>query len=386
MLNTLTETFRKFLISWSSVKKLNKIDNQEKSIVFYTENFSDWSYFNGIINELNSFDISVIKTTSAYNATANNKDIYYLGSGSALTYFFKTLKFKAIVMTLTDLNTFHLKKSMYPVHYFYIFHSLVSTHRAYREKAFDAYDSILCSGQYQIDEIRKTEKVYNLNKKNLYKHGYGKLDSLIHNYNLNQLNKNNNLKKINILIAPTWGIGSIFGYLLDEIISLLLKSEFVINLRLHPMTERYKKKEIAKILEKNNSNINFSYNKNIESHKDMINSDVMISDWSGVAMEYAFATKNPVIFIDTKPKVRNNNWKKINMPCLEEKIRDKIGKIVSEDNLDDLPNIIKDFVINKSIWKQKINDTLKKTIFNISNSDRIGATIIYESLKQNNDQ
>ena len=56
------------------------------------------------------------------------------------------------------------------------------------------------------------------------------------------------------------------------------------------------------------------------------------------------------------------------------------------NNLDDLPNIIKDFVINKSIWKQKINDTLKKTIFNISNSDRIGATIIYERLKQNNDQ
>ena len=38
------------------------------------------------------------------------------------------------------------------------------------------------------------------------------------------------------------------------------------------------------------------------STKSLCDTDIMISDWTGSSIEYAFALDRPVIFIDTKPK------------------------------------------------------------------------------------
>ena len=57
----------------------------------------------------------------------NDKNIlsFYIGDGVARSNFFINLKATIIVMTMPDLETFHIKRSkVYPVHYVYIFHSL----------------------------------------------------------------------------------------------------------------------------------------------------------------------------------------------------------------------------------------------------------------------
>lgn len=313
-----------------------------------------------------------------------NKESYYLGNGSALTYFFRTIKVKAVVMTLTDLETYYLKRSIYPVHYFYIFHSLVSTHRAYKEKAFDAYDTILCSGEHHIKEIKKNENIYNLKSKNLYKHGYGRLDILITNYK-NKLNLYKKENKIIVLIAPTWGKSSMFGKTLNKLVDILINANMKTIIRLHPMTKKQNKKEIDVFLKKYISNDNFEYNENVGEIKDIINSDVMISDWSGVSMEYAFTTEKPMVFIDTKPKIRNFNWEKLDLPCIEENIRENIGKIISEKKLETLPEVIKKLIMDKNLWTEKIKKVRDKSVFNIGTSGKVGSQIIYKVLNNQND-
>ena len=39
--------------------------------------------------------------------------------------------------------------------------------------------------------------------------------------------------------------------------------------------------------------------------------DLMITDWSGIAYEYAYTTCKPVLFIDTPMKIMNPEYKKI---------------------------------------------------------------------------
>ena len=80
------------------------------------------------------------------------------------------------VMTMTDLDIHHLKRSVNDVHYVYVFHSLVSTHRAYRTRAFDAYDSILCSGPHHFAELTEVAKMRDIRPQKLYKSGYCRLD------------------------------------------------------------------------------------------------------------------------------------------------------------------------------------------------------------------
>ena len=72
-------------------------------------------------------------------------------------------------------------------------------------------------------------------------------------------------------------------------------------------------------------------------------------------VEVIFATEKPVIFIDTEPKVNNINWKKINLPCFEESIRTEIGKIVPENKIYTIPEIIRELTNNLKFWSYKIS-------------------------------
>ncbi len=66
--------------------------------------------------------------------------------------------------------------------------------------AFDHFDTILCVGQPQIDELRETEKIYKLKEKKLIPCGYGLIDQLTAQYEA--MEKRDNLIK-KILIAPS---------------------------------------------------------------------------------------------------------------------------------------------------------------------------------------
>ena len=43
----------------------------------------------------------------------------------------------------------------------------------------------------------------------------------------------------------------------------------------------------------------------------------MVSDWSGVAYEFAFALKKPVLFVDTPRKIKNIDYDKIGIEAFE---------------------------------------------------------------------
>ena len=78
---------------------------------------------------------------------------------SARTVLFRKIECREFVMTIPDLQNMWLKRSVHPVHYTYVFHSTNSTHTSYRKGAFDHYDTIMCVGQYHVDEIRRTVRI-----------------------------------------------------------------------------------------------------------------------------------------------------------------------------------------------------------------------------------
>jgi len=353
----------------------------KKSIVFYAETHADWAFLDPVIESLSTINIDVIRITSdIHDNYLNQNNVYFIGFGGARTYLFRTINVEAFVMTLTDLNTFYLKRSLNKVHYFYIFHSMSSIHRNYREHAFNSYDTIFCVGQHQIDEIRKTETVYNLKKKNLEEHGYGRLDVLIKEYNeRKKIQKNNSSKRV--LIAPTWGECSIVENQLENIIDILITNNYFVNLRLHPMTLRYFPNLPKKLDKKYYDSGNFLFDPNIKNIDSLIDNDTMISEWSGAALEFAFTTNKPVIFIDNKPKINNKNWEKIGLPCLEETIREKIGEVISPNNLKTIPKIIDEFINNSKDWNDRITDMRNKSVFNIGNSGDFAAKTIYKKLE-----
>ena len=119
--------------------------------------------------------------------------------------------------------------------------------------------------------------------------------------------KNNSIK--NILLAPTWGKDSILDFCGIRLINILLEMGYNITLRPHPMTFKKNKKLIIKLIKLYNRNKNFILEDNVSSTNSFYDADIFITDWSGVAYEYAFGTERPILFIDVPQKVVNTKYK-----------------------------------------------------------------------------
>ena len=369
------------------LEKFNELDLDERSIVFYSEDISSFVHFEQIIYELTEkMGRQICYVTSAKDdpmLTSQNKRInaFYIGLGAIRTKFFMELKADILVMTMPNLETYFIKRSkVYPVHYVYIFHSIVSTHTIYRKGAFDHYDSIFCTGPHHIEEITATESVYSLKHKNLVEHGYGLLDKLQKNKPLKDQKNYTNDEKKKIIIAPSWGKKGLLETKGIELVKILLDAGYHVTVRPHPMTIRKWPKKIKAIKNEFDNEPNFEMETDVSSFESIYSAYGLISDWSGIAIEYAFVCEMPVFYIDVSQKINNSSYKKIQCNPLEFSIRNLIGKIISPNDLSSLPKVIESTYEENNNFKTIIQEVRNKTIFNLGQSGIKGAQEILQIL------
>ncbi len=377
-----------FIDEWKNLEKIKKSIDGGCSIVFYAENKASMNHFKLLLLELTEIRnlqicyVTSIKDDSIFSLKNKNIFAYYIGEGIARTKFFLTLKAKILIMDMPDLETFHIKKSkVHPVHYVYIFHSMFSIHSYLRKDAIDNYDTILCVGEHHEKEIRETEKTYKLKPKNLIKYGFGRLDTLLdEKEKFKQMNIKN--KKL-IIISPSYGKNNLLNICGIELIQILLKMDFQVLLRPHFRTLNDSNELIKKIQIEFGNNTNFILEKGIISPDKFHNSMCMISDWSGISLEYAFTFERPVIFIDVPQKILNPNFKDISLEPIEISIREKIGYVISPNNLEIIPETI-ETIFNNNLLNEQIKKIRSETVYNLGKSATIGADAIekiFDTLK-----
>ena len=370
---------------WKELQKFEKLTDSERSIVFYAENKASMNHFKSLIFELTEkMNLQICYVTSVKDdpifSSKNQRVLpFYIGDGTARTKFFLTLKAIILVMDMPDLQTFHIKRSKkYPVHYVYLFHSMFSIHSYLRKGALDNYDTIFCVGPHHVNEIRETEKMYGLKSKNLINYGYGRLDALLQEREYFQRTDSsiNNL----ILIAPSYGNNNLLEKCGLELIDILLKSNFKVILRPHFRTLRDSTKLIDSIKEKFEKNPNFVLERGIIPSNLFHNSLCMISDWSGISLEYAFVLERPVLFVDVPKKINNTDFEKIHYKDIETNIRRDIGYVISPNEIENVPEKINSLFENSDKFRKQIRQVRSKTVFNIGGSAVVGAKHIAKLL------
>ena len=371
------KTFFKEFQGYRAYKKLPK---SYKKVVFYSESFQDWHHLKPLLNALLDDDIAVTYVTSddrdpGLLKLSNKYRSIYIGKGFFRILFFQFLRAKLLILTMMDLNNFELKRSMHPVHYVYIFHSLTSTHMVDTEKSFDHYDTIFCAGPHQKKEIELREKNKDLKAKNLVPYGYPRIEKLI------QLSsKPKNEKKV-ILLAPTWGEQSIINLMGMEICSIILNQGYSLILRPHHETIKRSPQLIDEIENKYSHLETFRLVREMGDSESLLQSDLLICDWSGTAIEYAFGLEKPIIFIDIPPRVRNPNWREIQSEPLEMSIREKVGRVVCPSKLDELPSSISQLLNEDQLSSSPIKSLREEFIYNLSRSEITGREEIKRLLK-----
>ena len=346
-----------------------KFSRNEKQIVFYCENFQYLKYFGNIIEKLSQSNLNIHLLIDKHHRELNKYNelnVYFIQSSFLKNLSLSLLKCDILILTTPDIGNSYVKKSKLCKHFFYIFHSVVSSQMVYNKFAFKNFDTVCCNGEYQIDELLEEEKKYNLRKKNLLRSGYPFFDLL-------KNNENKEFVEGKILVAPSWNpdIPLLYEKYYSKILNDLQKNNFEIIFRPHPEYSKRYSKNYYEFKNKFISNINIKFDTN-ETLQELLKScETLITDWSGIAYEFAYLNNRGVIFNNVP--LKNLNKSIISSEKIFEfKNREKIGVIndTSED-------ILETFKKLRKLNQDDINNFFNSNFFNLGNSSEF----ISESIK-----
>lgn len=357
---------------FSNIRKILKTLKQTNKFVFYSESQHYQKYFYSFIYLLNNKNKKITYVSSDKNDTINLNNVtnIFIGEGFLRSLFFLLIKTKNFFLTVTDLNNNVLKKNSYVKNYIYIFHAAVSAHKAYTKSAFENYDTIMCIGDYHVQEILELEKTYNLPKKKLLKSGYFYFDYLNNKANLNE-------DKSNILIAPSWNYSenNFLNYKCEDLIKYLINKNFHVIFRPHPEHFKRSAKILLDIKKKFLNSSLFKFDDDKDNFTSMDKSFILITDNSGISIEYLMIYKKPTIYFDGFSKIHNSDYKFLNLELFEEKIKRKFGYIYLDKDLLGFEKKIKAACDQFEFKQEELDDFINKNIFNFCSS---AANIYYE--------
>lgn len=346
-----------------------------KHLVFYSEKSGFYKYFEGAIQWLlaNS-TVRIHYVTNDPNdqifelaKTQPRIFPYYIGEKKAITLMMK-MDADVVVSTLEDLDNFYIKRSYLrdDAEYVFMFHHMTSTHLTPSEEAFDHYDTLLCAGPHQIEEIRRAEELRGLPAKNLVEYGYDVLDAEIESYASEQHTPK---EKPVILLAPSWQPDNMLDLCIDEMLKQLSGRGYRIILRPHPeYVKRYGARWNALVARYEHTDDEIVFDTDLGSSESIFAADVMVTDWSSISCEFSFATLKPTLFVNTPMKVGNENWEALGIEPTDISLRDEIGVSLDPDDLATFGETIAQMVEHAAEWNERIRQVRDGFIFNIGKS------------------
>ncbi len=354
-----------------------------KHLVFYSESNGFYKYFKGVIEYiLENTNIVIHYITSdpkdnIFKMAETNPQIkaYFIGEKKLITLMMK-MDADVVVMTTPDLENYHIKRSYVrkDIEYIYIQHHVGSINMILRKGAVDNFDTVLISGEHQKEEIRKTEEVYGLKAKNLVEYGYPLLDEMISEYE-RKTHKDGDKQKM-ILIAPSWHSQGIMFTCIDELLDGLKESSYKVVLRPHPQFVRHNRQNLEVLSNKYKDYENVDIQFDFTSNNPVLDADIVVTDWSAIAYEYAFTTLKPVLYVDAPMKVNNPEYEKVPVVPIDVWIRDKTGARINPEDAGKALDVIESLWAAEDKYKDDILRIRSENIYNLGHSAEVAADYI----------
>ena len=359
-----------------------------KHLVFYSERSGFYKYYKEILEYI------LTKTTVAVHYVTNDPDDivfelakeqprlkpYYIGVKKCMTLFMK-LECDVMVMTTPDLDNYYLKRSLYQkdIKYIFVPHDPSSMHMGFREHSLDNFDTVFCTGPHIAEEVRATEKVYNTKEKELVEFGYPLIENLI--ASCEKLEPNTSSRR-QVLIAPSWQEDNLLDSCVEDLIDSLYGDDYKIIVRPHPEYMKRYKSKMQLIVDKYQDKIGdgLEFELDFSSNTSVYSSDLLVTDWSGIGIEFGFATLKPVVFINTKIKMENPNYVKIGIEPQEIKLRSVLGVALEKGEITDkFPATVKE-LIGSEDFREKLRAKRNEYFYNLGSNGTEGAKYIIRYL------
>ena len=247
----------------------------------------------------------------------------------------------------------------------------------YRKGALDHYDTVLCPGKAQYEEIRANEKLYHTREKLMVEAGYPLMDDMLKQYEAAEHKKNDPPQ---IIIAPSWQPDNIISLCGEELIDRLSEIGYRIILRPHPQHVRNEPETFAALKEKYAGRELIEIQTDFSANNPVMESDLLITDWSDIAWEFSFVTKRPVLFIDTPMKIMNPEYEKTGIEPINKTLRTSVGKVLGVSELDKAASVVTEMIENRESYSVRIENAFKEQVYNIGRSSELCGRYIIRSL------
>ena len=365
-------------------KKFFSITN--KKLVFYSESNGFYKYYKGTIEYiLKNTNLTIHYITSDYNdnifelaKTEKHIKPYYIEEKKLITLMMK-MDADVVAMTVPDLDKYHIKRSYVrkDIEYIFVPHGADSPNLTYRKGALNSFDSVFLTGKYQRLECEEENKLYNLKNRKLVDFGYTLFDDMKKEYKKAKKPEKN---RKTIMIAPSWQKDNIIDLCLDKVLKSLQGKRYDVIVRPHPQHVRHAKEMFEKMKEKYEGT-NITIQIDFSANDSVFNADILITDWSSIAFDYAFTTKRPVISIDTPMKIMNPDYKKIDIEPINIWCREVIGEVVKVKDVKNIDKVVTKLLKNPDKYKKQITDLEKDSVYNIGKSAEVGGEYIIKCVQ-----
>ncbi|MGQ0430151.1 MAG: hypothetical protein ACT4UQ_09480 [Gammaproteobacteria bacterium] len=369
-----------FLREWRAYRAFRALPREERRIVFLAESSQDWHHFRPVLEQLTGpLGLDVLYVCAdpddpAFEAGIPRLRPFCVGRGFWRIWFCQHVEADVLVTQILDLGNLELKRSVHPVHYVFMTHTLVSTHVADREDSYDHYDTILMCGPHMEREIRKREQIKGLKPKRLVPHGYGRLDELIATRRDPPPIRGD--ADIRVLLAPSWGPETILPVCGMEIADAILGAGFGLTLRPHFQTRWRTPEIIDRIVTKHRDNPRFALIERMAEKDSLFDSHVMITDWSGAGLDYGLGLEKPVIYIDLPVKSRNVSWRELGIEPLEARARERLGALLPPTDVLRLPDFVRELARDPGRFRANVARLRSEWVYNVGRSGSAGAEAV----------
>lgn len=343
LIGTAFYALRMFIIKIKFKISGGKADfNSDKlPFVIFSDDKRYWKVFEPICSEFEKRELEIVYMTASADDPALNKKYKFvktefIGEGNKAFTRLNFMKACIVLSTTPGLEVYQWKRSKEVDYYVHIPHA-ASEIILYRMFGIDYYDAVLLSGQYQKDDIRNLEKMRELPAKELEIVGIPYMDEM-----LKRVDKTHNVikDKKTILLAPTWGPSGIFAVYGEKIIDALLKTEHDIVIRPHPQSFKSEKEMIDRLMNKYPNSNRIEWNRDTDNFHVLSQSDILISDFSGVVFDFSLIFDKPIIYTNPEFDISLYDAWWLDTPLWTKSALPRLGMELNDSNIDHINDLV----------------------------------------------
>lgn len=354
---------------------------QKNGIVFYAESASYWSTFEPVVASLVKRGVPVTYLTSDEKDpvfSAGFGDLVkarFIGKSNTAYTALGFLEADLFVLTTPGIDVLQIRRSPGVKKYIHIVHAAGDIH-TYKLFSFDYYDAVFCSGPGQAKSLRALEALRNTKAKDLPVVGCPYFDLLAARAALEPRTADPKT----ILVAPTWGKNGLLTRTGSLVPKLLAEAGFTVILRPHPQSFISDKDVIAKVQQELAGFANITWDKNRDGFESLAKASLMVSDVSGVILDFAFVFLRPVITVGAGPMKDGFEAWEIPHEAWETEALTVLGRRVAAGKEGEIPAMVHELLSNANLQREKILALRSQELVNFGHAGEAAAEALLTEL------